>query len=73
MFVIEGLPAVLWAVIWWILVRDKPSEVKWLTDAEKAEFQAVMDKEQQNIKPMCNYGEAFRSGNVIKLYAVHAL
>ena len=73
MFVIEGLPAVLWAVIWWILVRDKPSEVKWLTDAEKAEFQAVMDKEQQNIKPMRNYGEAFRSGNVIKLCAVHAL
>ncbi|QFG76887.1 hypothetical protein DMB90_17545 [Raoultella planticola] len=27
MFIIEGIPAVLWAICWWILVRDKPSEV----------------------------------------------
>ncbi|QYN47272.1 MFS transporter [Gilliamella sp. ESL0405] len=73
MFIIEGLPAVLWAFIWWVLVRDNPSEVTWLTAKEKADFKAVMDKEQQNIKPMRNYGEAFRSANVIKLCAVHAL
>ena len=73
MFIIEGLPAVAWALIWWILVKDKPSQVSWLTDKEKADFKAVMDKEQQNIKPMRNYGEALRSGNVIKLCAVHAL
>ena len=73
MFIIEGLPAVAWALIWWILVRDKPSQVSWLTDKEKADFKAVMDKEQQNIKPMRNYGEALRSGNVIRLCAVHAL
>lgn len=73
MFIIEGLPAVAWAVIWWILVRDKPSQVSWLTDQEKADLQAVMDREQQNIKPVRNYGEALRSGNVIKLCAVHAL
>ncbi|MGL9721718.1 MFS transporter [Symbiopectobacterium sp.] len=69
MFIIEGAPA----IIWWFLVRDKPSEVTWMSAQEKADFQAVMDAEQKNIKPVRNYGEALRSRNVIILCAVHAL
>ncbi|SMB57080.1 conserved membrane hypothetical protein [Serratia proteamaculans] len=72
MFIIEGAPAIIWACCWWILVRDKPSEVSWLSEQEKADLQAVMDREQQNIKPVRNYGEALRSRNVIILCAVHA-
>lgn len=73
MFIIEGLPAVIWAIIWWILVRDKPSEASWLTEKEKTDLANAMALEQQNIKPVRNYWEALRSGNVIKLCAVHAL
>ena len=72
MFIIEGIPAVLWAGIWWLLVRDKPSEVSWLNKEEKAALQHVMDNEQGDIKPVRNYGEALRSRNVIMLCAVHA-
>ncbi|SQI86797.1 2-ketogluconate transporter [Klebsiella oxytoca] len=63
----------LWAVCWWILVRDKPSEVSWLNEQEKETLQKVMDSEQSHIKPVRNYGEALRSRNVIMLCAVHAL
>ena len=73
MFIIEGIPALLWAVCWWILVRDKPSEVSWLNEQEKETLQKVMDSEQSHIKPVRNYGEALRSRNVIMLCAVHAL
>ena len=73
MFIIEGIPAVLWAICWWILVRDKPSEVSWLNEQEKETLQKAMDSEQSNIKPVRNYGEALRSRNVIMLCAVHAL
>ncbi|NDL65849.1 MFS transporter [Acerihabitans arboris] len=73
MFIFEGLPAVIWAVCWWVLVRDKPSQASWLTEQEKADLQAAMDREQQNIKPVRNYGEALRSRNVIMLCSVHAL
>ena len=62
MFIIEGIPAVLWAICWWILVRDKPSEVSWLNAQEKQVLQQAMDSEQ-----------ALRSRNVIMLCAVHAL
>ena len=73
MFIIEGVPAIIWAFCWWVLVRDKPSEVSWLSEQEKKDLQEVMDSEQQNIKPVRNYGEALRSRNVIMLCAVHAL
>lgn len=73
MFIIEGAPAIIWAFIWWFLVRDKPSEVTWMSAQEKADFQAVIDTEQKNIKPVRNYGEALCSRNVIILCAVHAL
>ncbi|WP_330992933.1 MFS transporter [Pluralibacter gergoviae] len=73
MFIIEGVPAVLWAICWWLLVRDKPADVDWLSGEEKRVLQQAMDSEQGNIKPVRNYGEALRSRNVIMLCAVHAL
>lgn len=73
MFIIEGIPAVLWAICWWILVRDKPADVSWLSEQEKQALQQAMDREQTSIKPVRNYGEALRSRPVIMLCAVHAL
>lgn len=73
MFIIEGFPAVIWAFCWWVLVRDKPADVSWLSAQEKADLQAAMDREQETIKPIRNYGAALRSFNVVMLCAVHAL
>ncbi len=39
MFIIEGVPAVIWAFCWWVLVKDKPSQVNWLAESEKAALQ----------------------------------
>ncbi len=51
---------------WW---KDKPSQVSWLAESEKAALQEQLDREQQGIKAVRNYGEAFRSRNVILLCA----
>ncbi|MFP7297058.1 MFS transporter [Neobacillus niacini] len=67
MFIIEGLPAVVWAFIWWKLVNDKPRDAKWLTDKEKSDLELQLAKEQEGIKPVKNYGEAFKSKPVILL------
>lgn len=69
MFIAEGLPAVVWALCWWSLARDKPHEVNWLTQEEKRGIEAVLAAEQAAIKPVRNYGEAFRSPAVVKLCA----
>lgn len=67
MFIIEGIPAVLWAFCWWVLAKDKPAQANWLSEDEKSALQRQLDEEQKGIKAVRNYGEAFRSRNVILL------
>ena len=69
MFIAEGVPAIIWAVCWWFLVRDKPAEVTWLSQPEKDALEAALRAEHATIKPVRNYGEAFRSPAVVKLGA----
>ncbi|WP_199063483.1 MFS transporter [Serratia sp. ASV30] len=67
MFIFEGIPAIIWAFCWWVLVKDKPSQVGWLSDQEKLALQQQLAEEQKGIKAVRNYAEAFRSRNVILL------
>ncbi|KAA8997370.1 MFS transporter [Affinibrenneria salicis] len=67
MFIIEGVPAIIWAFCWWVLVKDKPAQAGWLNAQEKQALQAQLEEEQKGIRPVRNYGEAFRSRNVILL------
>ncbi|HEM8292243.1 MULTISPECIES: MFS transporter [Providencia] len=69
MFIIEGVPAVLWAFFWWRTARDKPSQVNWLSQQEKDDLDKILSDEQKNIKPVRNYREAFKSRNVVLLCA----
>jgi sugar phosphate permease len=73
MFIAEGIPAVIWAFIWWKVVNDKPRDAKWLTEQEKNDFEQQLAKEQEGIKPVKNYGEAFKSKPVILLSAQYFL
>lgn len=73
MFILEGAPAIIWAFCWWKLVNDKPSEATWLTPDEKKSLNDQLQNEQQNIKPVRNYGEAFKSRVVILLCLQYAL
>jgi sugar phosphate permease len=67
MFILEGLPAVIWAFIWVKLVDDKPDTAKWLSKEEKTDLSLALEKEQQAVQPAKNYWEAFKSKNVILL------
>jgi sugar phosphate permease len=73
MFIWEGIPAIVWAFFWWRLVEDDPAKVKWLTAAEKSELNERLRLEQSAIKPVRNYGQAFRSRAVILLCLQYAL
>lgn len=67
MFIVEGIPAIVWAFIWWRLADERPAEATWLGEEEKAELQRTLEAEQLGIKPVKNYAEAFRSPKVIIL------
>ncbi len=73
MFIFEGLPAIVWAFFWWYLVDDKLKKAKWLTDTQKLHLENKLYEEQRIIKPVKNYGEAFKSKVVILLCLQYAL
>ncbi len=73
MFILEGLPAIIWAFFWWRLVNDSPKEAKWLTESERTALEDKLQQEQQHIKPVRNYLEAFKSRTVILLCLQYAL
>ncbi len=73
MFIIEGVPAVIWAFIWYKLVDDRPKDASWLTGKEKLTLEEQLQKEQQGIKPVKNYAAAFKSKVVILLSLQYAL
>lgn len=73
MFIIEGAPAIIWAFFWWYLVNDKVKDAKWLTDSQRDDVEEQLALEQQSIKPVKNYAEAFKSRVVVLLCLQYAL
>jgi len=73
MFILEGLPAIIWAFLWWRMVVDRPGDAKWLKENEKNDLQERLDFEQQDIRPVKNYAVAFKSRVVILLCMQYAL
>jgi sugar phosphate permease len=73
MFIIEGLPPVIWAFVWWAFVADRPSEAAWFSKADQQKLDAELAAEQQAIAPVRNYREAFKSPRVIALCAQYFL
>ena len=73
MFIIEGLPPILWAFVWWRLVADRPREAAWLPAADRIVLEDKLAEEQRDIAPMANYASAFKSPRVILLAAQYFL
>jgi sugar phosphate permease len=67
MFVIEGAPPILWALIWWWQVADHPRDAAWLLPADRQQLEDKLAWEQQAIAPVANYAAAFRTPRVILL------
>ncbi len=73
MFVIEGLPPILWALVWWWLVSDRPKDAAWLSPADREALEDKLAQEQRAIAPVRNYAAAFKSPRVIALSAQYFL
>ena len=67
MFVLEGAPPILWALIWWWQVADHPREAAWFSPADRQRLEERLSAEQQSIAPVANYAAAFRSPRVMLL------
>ena len=52
MMIIEGLPAWIWAVVWWASIPKHISAARWLTDEQKAGLSRVLAEEQADFTDM---------------------
>jgi sugar phosphate permease len=73
MFIIEGMPAIVWAFLWLWLVQDEPAQAPWLAPDERETLERRLAEEQRILTPMRNYSEAFRSPTVVALSAQYFL
>ena len=67
MFVVEGLPALLWAGVWWLTTTERPADVAWLSAEEKGSLSETLAQEQAGMKVYKNYFAAFRTPAVVLL------
>jgi sugar phosphate permease len=68
-FILEGLVAVVWGVFWFALMRDHPSDVRWLSGAAQEELRSALEGEQRLLPQFANFWLAFRERNVVRLCA----
>lgn len=74
MFILEGLPAVVWAFVFRALVADRPRDAAWLPDHEREDIERRLDAEQEDLQPVQGgYREALSSRNVIVLSVQYLL
>jgi sugar phosphate permease len=71
MFVLEGLPSVIWAFLWLFLADDFPVQARWLSKEEAAAVQEKLDHEQHGMPAMKDYWAAFRDNRVILLCVMY--
>lgn len=67
MLLIEGVPTLVWALLWAMLADERPHDAKWLTSEEAAAIQESLDHEQQSIPKMANLWVAFSDARVLLL------
>lgn len=74
MFIIEGLPAIVWAFVFRRMVQDRPQDAAWLHDTEKSTLIAALAEEQADFTDeSVGYRQALRSRNVVILSAQYFL
>lgn len=67
MFVLEGVPSVLWAFGWLALMRDRPRDISWLSDPACEELNLQLGHEQKTLPQTRNLLAACRIPGVLLL------
>lgn len=71
--VLQGLPPLIWAVVWWFAVADRPSEARWISRGESEYVERAL-AEDEAAKPAAGSGsylDAVKQRSVLVLIAVY--
>jgi sugar phosphate permease len=66
-FVIEGIPSVLWALVWILVARDHPRQVRWLPEESSSQLAEALEREQASLPAYSNLRAALHVRGVLLL------
>jgi len=66
-FILEGVPSIIWALVWIVVASDRPSQASWLSKACSGQLEAALELEQTALPPQRNLASALRVPGVILL------
>jgi sugar phosphate permease len=72
-FVLQGAPPLVWAVVWWFAVADRPARARWISDTERDYLEQTLAGEEA-AKPKVakqSYGQALRNRSVLLLILIY--
>ena len=72
-FILEGVPSILWAVVWITFVRDKPSEARWLTPEAATLLEKRLTEEQLSVPAIGAVRDALLRPDVLLLAGQYLL
>ena len=70
-FILEGVPSILWAFVWLLVVRDRPQEAVWLSKKCCDLLTSDLQREQQMLPPMANFIATLRVPSVLPLCVLY--
>jgi sugar phosphate permease len=66
-FIIEGLPSVLWGVVWYFVIRDRPEDAPWIDKESALTLEGALQREQAVLPSVPNISAALKNRNVVLL------
>jgi sugar phosphate permease len=66
-FILEGVPSILWAFIWVLVVRDHPNEAQWMSKDCCDQLVAELALEQTKLPRVANLRATLREPSVLLL------
>ncbi len=73
MFILEGVPSIVWAFVFAALTADRPEQAAWLPDGERERLTTTLHEEQRRLPDMGGYRQALRSRVVLLLSVQYLL
>ncbi|MGA7157707.1 MAG: MFS transporter [Acidobacteriaceae bacterium] len=70
-FIYEGIPSILWAAVWLVFVRDRPSQASWLHPSSASDIEAQLALEQTSVPGAASIRIALLRPDVILLSIVY--
>jgi sugar phosphate permease len=72
-FVAQGIPPLIWAIVWWFAVADHPAQARWVSPAERDHVESALRADQAAMPTTArsSYVDTLRNRQVQLLVAVY--